>query len=234
MVYMPKIIKICCICLAMLVGHGVALADYDDDDIRDYVAAAPRNSENNIKTLTRYLTKPFNNDYDKAKAIAFWIAGHINYDQYFYNNGKTTRLYNTYKGQSPNDLLKSRAGICADFARLFKEMCQSANIKAYEVSGYAFSSDKLRTTASLRYAGHAWNYFLYNNNKIYVDTTFMSRGATKLLGKKVTNIRHRRALREIRRQNKHNSVMKDFDEFYFDFSYKEEEKQRHWRRIEWR
>ena len=38
-----------------------------------------------------FLEKPFDNDYDKAKAIAFWIASHIYYDEYLYNNGGASR-----------------------------------------------------------------------------------------------------------------------------------------------
>lgn len=208
-------------------------ADYRNERIKSFVEQTPRNVENRISTLAEYLTKPYNNNYDKAKAIAFWIAGHINYDSYLYNNGRTTKLLNTYMGQSANDLLKSRVGICGDFAELFATLCRAAGIKAVKVHGYAYSTNGYLSTKELQNSGHAWNYFLYKNQKIYVDTTFMAKGRTKLSGRP-TNLRHRRALKEIRRDNKYTSQMNDFDDYYFDFSYRQEERERGYKHQEMR
>lgn len=49
-------------------------ADYRNERIKSFVEQTPRNVENRISTLAEYLTKPYNNNYDKAQAIAFWIA----------------------------------------------------------------------------------------------------------------------------------------------------------------
>lgn len=206
-------------------------SDYKENKIISYVAATPRSKEDRISSLVEYLVKPFDDDYDKAKAIAFWIAAHINYDTYLYNNGKTTKLFNAYQGQNPKDLLKSRVGICGDFAELFSTMCIKAGIKSRIIYGYAYPADNKPRGNELANYGHAWNQFLYKNEIINVDTTFMSRGKTQLSGR-ATNLRHRRALKEVRRENKYNSQMNNFDSFYFDFNYRTEARERGYKHSE--
>lgn len=206
-------------------------SDYKDTKLINYIDDIPRQKEDRISSLVDYLVKPFDNDYDKAKAIAFWIASHINYDTYLYNNGKTTKLFSAYQGQTAKDLLKSRVGICGDFAELFIAMCKEAGIRARKVYGYAYPSENKPSARELPNYGHAWNQFAYKGEIINVDTTFMSRGVTKLSGR-ATNLRHRRALREIRRENKYDSQMNDFDSFYFDFNYRTEPRERGYKHSE--
>lgn len=203
----------------------VKAANYQNEKIKHFVEQTPREVENKVATLANYLTKPFDNNYDKAKAIAFWIAGHINYDSYLYNKGKITKLMRSYNGQTANDLLKSRVGICGDFAELFATLCRASGIKANIVYGHAYNSKEFISDKEMPNFAHAWNYFIYKNKKIYVDTTFMAQGSTRLSGNP-TNLKHRRALKEVRRDNKRVSQMNDINDYYFDFSYKQEERDR--------
>ena len=212
-------------------SSNVIARNHTSEQILRYVNETPRDAENNISSLVSFLTKPFDNDYDKAKAIAFWIAGHISYDEYLYNNGKSTRLRNTYFGQKPKDLLLSRVGICGDFAELFKEMCSRAGIRANNVRGYTYPSNKRLNASLKRNSGHVWNYFIYNGNKIYVDTTFMADGRTGVNGGG-GSMNRRRSLRKIKHKNKYKSQVNNFDDFYFNFSYKDEIKYRGYKREE--
>lgn len=205
--------------------------NYPDARIKRFATHTPRRVENNVATLVSHLVKPLDDDYDKAKMIAYWIASHISYDEYLYNNGGTTKLIRGYRGQEPNELLKSRVGICGDFAALFASMCKKAGIKAYEVHGYAYPSGHSLTLAQKKSNGHAWNYFKYKNRKIIVDTTFMAKGRTGTSGG-ARNLAHKRALRSIQQDNKAKSKTNDFDDYYFDFSYKREPGQRHYKHEE--
>ena len=208
-----------------LAGINYAQAtNYSSERIKRYAMNTPRKVENDVSVLTRHLVKPLDDDYDKAKMIAFWIASHINYDEYLYSNGKTSKLIRKYHGQTPQQLLKSRVGICGDFAELFNEMCKKAGIQAEEVHGYAYPK-KVHLTNRQKRAnfGHAWNYFNYRGKKIYVDTTFMAGGVTGTKGGS-HDFAHNRALRKIKSDNRHRSKVNDFDEKYFDFTYKDEEK----------
>ena len=72
---------------------------------------------------------------------------------------------------------------------------------------------------------------LYKGDKIYVDTTFMSKGSTGIKGS-ASELGRRRAINNIRKQNKKKSRVNGFDEFYFDFDYKDEEYKRRYKRKE--
>ena len=204
---------------------------YSSNQIERFVNKTPRDIENNIPKLVSYLTKPFDNDYDKAKAISFWIASRISYDEYLYNNGGATRLRSTYFGQKPKELLQSRVGICGDFAELFKEMCNRAGIRAYNIRGYAYPSNVRLTSSQKRNTGHVWNYFIFNNKKIYVDTTFMAEGRTGVKGSG-SSMNRNRALRKIKNSNKYKAEITSFDNFYFDFDYAREKQIKKYKREE--
>ena len=211
---------------------GVA-QQYSSEQIASYVSKTPRKAENNIAPLVRYLTQPFSDDYDKAKAIAFWIANRISYDEYLYDSdgGGSTYLFNSYKPQSTSDLLRSRAGICMDFANLFQAMCRKAGITTRIVRGYVYPAGKAFSASIRKNYGHAWNYFYYKGKKIYVDTTFMAGG--RLAADKYPNSsKRRRALYNLKKENKKQSKASPVYVYYFDFTYEDEESSRNQTRRE--
>ena len=198
---------------------------YSSARISRYAKNTPRKVEDNLKVLVNHLIKPLDDDYDKAKMIAYWIASHIYYDEYLYTNESATKLMKKHKIQKPDQLLKTRSGICSEFALMFAEMCNIAGISANISVGYAYPTEvRLRRSNKKNFA-HAWNYFNYNNKKIYVDTTFMSRGSLQPSGS-VREYSHKRALRSFERDNKFKSNVNDFDDYYFDFDYRKEKRDR--------
>lgn len=219
-----------CFCCLFYGFEGYA-KHYSSRQIEVYVNKTPNEAEDSVYALAKYLSKPFDEDYDKAKAIAFWIAGHIYYDDYLYNNGQTTRLIKSYKSQEPRELLKSRVGLCGDFADLFNALCKKAGVRARRVSGFAYPAGRSLTLRDKQNSAHAWNYFYDGAKKIYVDTTFMAKGTTGASGR-VNNLRHRRALKEIKKDSQKHRAVNDFDTFYFDFDYKDEIQKRHYRHKE--
>ena len=194
---------------------------YSSEQIVAYVAKTPRQAENNIAPLVRYLTAPFKDDYDKAKAIAFWIASRIFYDEYLYDGSGSTYLFNGYRPQSVAKLLRSRAGICADYANLFQAMCRKAGITARVVHGYVYPPGKAFSASIRKNNGHAWNYFYYRGRKVYVDPTFMA-GGRILADKYINSSKRNRALYEHRKENKKKSKTSGIYVYYFDFSYEDE------------
>jgi len=184
----------------------------------NYVTTVPQRYERNVYDLTMYLTKPYRDDYDKARAIAYYIASHMLYDEYQYNNGGPTKLVQRTK---PEDLLKTRVGICGDFANLFALMCQKAGISAGVVSGYVMQAQQLSTARSRRNAAHAWNYFIYRHKKIYVDPTFMATGKTGH-EKYITKWSREQAISKIEKNTKFSNHVYMVNAFYFDFDYAQE------------
>ncbi len=190
-----------------------------------YVNSVPLRLETNLSRLVDYLTKPYGNDYEKARAIAYYIASHISYDEYLFHDGKKTRL--NVQSKSLDEILKQKAGVCADFTKLFVAMCQKAGIKAFPVSGYVLEKKQRKTKDT----AHAWSYFWYRNRKVYVDPTFMAGGRTGY-NSYITDLNHQQALRKRERANKYNSVIYPINAYYFDFNYKNEKKDFGRKRIE--
>ncbi len=207
--------------ITILYCTGLSATHYPSSRIERYAINTPRVVENNLSSLTRHLTRSLDDDYDKAKMIAFWIASHINYDKYLYNESGATTLFKRHKQQSPEELLKSRVGICGEFAALFEAMCRIAGINTSIVTGYAYPAKYRLSRKEKINAAHAWNYFLYRGKKVYVDTTFMAEGTTSPT-RRLTETSHKRALREVFHDNKHKSQVNGFNAYYFDFNYKDE------------
>ena len=99
----------------------------------NHVTNIPVRYQKNLSELTRYIIKPYRNDYDKARAIAYYIASHMVYDEYQYNEKGRTKV--KYRRQTPQEFLKTRVGICADFADLFTAMCKLSGISAGTLEG---------------------------------------------------------------------------------------------------
>ena len=200
---------------------------YSSKQIAAYVRKAPSDVEKNIAPLVKYLTEPFDNDYDKAKSIAFWIASHIYYDSYLYNgtDNKDTYLRKSYQEQTPAKLLRSRVGICVDYAALFQAMCRKAGITVRTVNGYAYPAHLAFSASVRRNYAHAWNYFYYRGKKIYVDTTFMAGGSLDA-DEYPNSAKRKRALYQFKKQNKEKEQTASIYGYYFDFSYKDEVSQK--------
>lgn len=202
-----------------------------DVKIRSHVNSIPRSYEDSIDTLVPYLIKPYNNDYDKAAAIATWIASRIVYDQFLYNRGRATKLLEKQMKMSDEeraayeeeqkDILISRVGTCKDYAALFSRMCQAAGIEVGSVEGYIVRNRRRPEDYMNENNAHVWNYFMYEGRKIYVDTTFMAGG--RLPYSTIISEKHReKQMNKFEKLNKKRSKIYPVNNYYFDFDYAKE------------
>ncbi len=95
----------------------------------------PVEVETNVSDLVAYLTKDLNTAEDKARAIAVWIAYHIDFDDY-----KQRRMENAgdvdaeaYNGSEHP--FSTRVATSYGFATLFKTMAEEAGLKAAVING---------------------------------------------------------------------------------------------------
>lgn len=93
---------------------------------------------------------------DKAYAIHNWIVEHIEYDHDY------DGFYQFYDEKK---ILKTRIGLCFDYANLYASMCRSQNIPCYVIDGYK------RTDPS---ALHTWNRVFFNGTWWNIDVTYDS------------------------------------------------------------
>ena len=179
---------------------------------------APDHVSNNLNHLAQYLTRPFKDDYDKLKVIAYWIASHLAYDNYKYDNGQVYMREMKYK----YDILKAKMGICTDFAKLYKDMAEAAGVsaKVEYVTGYIIQPKRLKPYYFQREVpevGHAWNEVTYNRRKFFVDTTYMCANRVgQSSRKKKSFLQHRQEVRQ--RNIAKEKFSTKINMFYFDFT----------------
>ena len=119
----------------------------------------------NLKTakdITRYLTKGLNSPTEKVRIIYFWMAHAIRYDIAKMNSNETY----TDPQQLVDEVLKTRKGVCANYAALFHACCQSAGIQSYIIEGYTRQNDKIVPIA------HAWNAVYIDGRFYNIDVTW--------------------------------------------------------------
>ena len=80
-------------------------------------------------TINNVVSNKFTDKIDKARAIYYWIAHHIEYDI------KAARSNNSAKN-TPTEVLLYRKAVGIGFAGLFQDMCSSADIRCLTVDGF--------------------------------------------------------------------------------------------------
>jgi hypothetical protein len=205
-------------CLILSVFFSSVSYAYTELDIRQRAFNAPEKISEDAEKTAKYLTSPFDNDYDKMKVIAYWIASHIAYDSYKYDAGKPNQKQLQYH----YNILQAKAGICTDFALLFIQMCNYAGVRNVKyVSGYALNNvNSIRqrfTSKELEGNGHAWNMAKYNGRSFYIDTTFMTTMSIGRDGKtRKSTLKHKRDIKK--RSRNQTDVSTSINTFYFDFT----------------
>jgi hypothetical protein len=96
--------------------------------------------------IAGYISKNFQGDNDRARAIFTWIATHIEYDA---ANMFAINFYET-KQDKIDKPLKTRKGICENYAALFSDVCNKAGIRTYIIEGYT------KQNGFTDYIPHAW------------------------------------------------------------------------------
>ena len=109
----------------------------------------PKKIQKSIPDLATYLTKGETDPFDKVERIYEWITGNINYDY-----DKLTS-HKTFVGTNPEKILKSKKGICTDYAELMYAMLGAIGIKSETIPGYTHNAH-WQPGDTLFQEGHAW------------------------------------------------------------------------------
>jgi hypothetical protein len=159
--------------LAILIPPAlVAGAEQDFSAIDAHVLAIERPASGNSAEFVQRLVEPARNDLERVRAIAWWIASHIEYDHEMYRVGVAQQK----SGQSPvqaiianrpPEVMRRGKAVCAGYAALFVSCCKTVGIEAVEVSG------------STRYSedGHQWNAVRIGGDWRLLDISYMASGA---------------------------------------------------------
>lgn len=148
----------------------------------DSFAHAFKQPYQDIDDLAKQLTQPFVTDSEKARSLFIWIAANIRYDVEKFENppprphfgGNTKAAMETeamewYKKQL-NKSFKSKKGVCEDYSRIYKAMCDAIGLECVIVRGD--SRDFYRPYRRVHDNPHAWNAVKWENTWHLLDATW--------------------------------------------------------------
>lgn len=137
-------------------------------------------------TLAQILTAPYPTETEKVRSIFKWITENIAYDTKGYYNLNTiyrglfrqdsssdsATVYKNYNDNIVKKVLTEKVAICDGYSRLFKTLCDYANIKSEIVIGYVrWHSDSIGAQTKRI---HAWNAVQIDNEWHLLDATWAS------------------------------------------------------------
>ena len=98
------------------------------------------------KGIAGYINTNFKTDKEKVRAIFIWVASSIEYD---IANIYAINFYET-KENKINKALKTKKGICENYAALFTDIATGCGITSYIIEGYT------KQNGFTDYIPHAW------------------------------------------------------------------------------
>lgn len=110
-------------------------------------ARLPDSLTGSLDGIAGYMSAHFPDDGDRSRAIYAWITGHIQYD---IDNMFAINFY-ADSTDKINKALKTRKGICENYATLFASLCNRTGIPAVVVVGYT------KQKGFVDYIPHAWS-----------------------------------------------------------------------------
>lgn len=141
---------------------------------------------NSVDSLSNMLCSPYKTQIEKIRSIFKWITENIEYDVVGYHNIKEAYsglfrpnissidsvVQKDYNDRVVEKVLKEKRAICDGYARLFKTLCDKANIQSVIISGYIrWYSDPIGVVTERT---HAWNAVFIENKWHLLDPTWAS------------------------------------------------------------
>lgn len=114
--------------------------------------------------IASYIRANFNTDNEKTRAIYTWLVNNIKYD---IENIFAINFYER-KEDKIAKALKSKKGICENYAALFNDICIKSGIKSFVIEGYT------KQNGFTDYMPHAWCAALVDSLWFLFDPTWGS------------------------------------------------------------
>ena len=148
--------------LFTILSFGQTNAGYDLIDKK--VTTIPLNSGTSINAIAKYIKANFKTENDKIRAVFYWTASNIRYDV---KNMFAVSINETQQDRIAKTL-KTKKGICSDYAAIFNEIATLVDVKSVVVEGYTKQNGKIDILS------HAWCAAKIDNKWYVFDPTWGS------------------------------------------------------------
>ena len=128
------------------------------------VDAIPDSLSKSTSLLAQYIGENFKTNDEKVRAAFYWTASRISYDienRYAIN-------FNETKEQKIDKTLKTKKGVCINYAEIFNEITNKLGVKSVVIEGYT------RQNGTASYVAHAWNGVKLGEDWFVFDPTWAS------------------------------------------------------------
>lgn len=157
-------------------GQTNAKYDLVDKKMREIPADFTYSTE----YIANYINAYFKTEDDKIRAVFYWTATNINYD---------VKNMLTQNGHIPSQekitkALKTRKGVCIDYAEVFRSIANQVGINTYIIEGYTKQNGKISNL------GHAWCASKIDSSWYLFDPTWGAGGVQNGVFIKKLNINY--------------------------------------------
>ncbi|HMO61570.1 MAG TPA: transglutaminase domain-containing protein [Ferruginibacter sp.] len=122
----------------------------------------PENETWSTAGIAAYINKHFNSPEQKLLAAYTWINRNMEYNK--------DSMFYRYWGENPErklqSVLKTRKGVCENFAMLLASIATQCGIPAYTVNGYT------KIGETVQWQGHSWCAVNLNDDWFFCDPTW--------------------------------------------------------------
>lgn len=128
------------------------------------MATIPAIANTSTAEIAKYINANFKTENDKVRAVFFYAASNISYD--------VANMFTVNSEETPQDrilkALKTKKGICWDYALIYNEIANLVGVKSVVIQGYTKQNGKVDTMA------HAWCASRIGNKWYLFDPTWGS------------------------------------------------------------
>jgi len=178
--------------LLLLFATATAFSQ-DYSKVDDLVKTYPK-SFSNPKKLAEKINTDFTTETDKVRAAYTWIAFNIRYDLNAYKSGSNMIAYSysseadrlakeqKYRVEYAEKTLRSKKGVCQDYAALFHIVCDEIGVKCIDILGTS-KAHPAQIGKLPKASDHEWNAVKIGNAWKLIDVTWASGSVDTQTGK---------------------------------------------------
>lgn len=126
------------------------------------MTAIPVNSTTSIEAIAKYINANFKTESDKIRAVFYWTASNISYDV----PGMYDVNFNETVPEKIAKTLKTKKGVCIDYAVVFNALSQKIGLESYIIEGYTKQNGRISNLA------HAWTAVKIDKKWFVFDPTW--------------------------------------------------------------
>jgi len=154
--------KLLLICLFACCGTVMNAQNFNNYYANASVVNIPESETYSTSSIANYIQSHFTTDKEKLWAIYSWITTNIRYNR--------DSMYYSFWGEDPerklSSVLKTRKGVCENFASLLTRIAYKCGIPSHVVNGYT------KMGGAVKWTGHGWSAVYIDNEWLLCDPTW--------------------------------------------------------------